>query len=260
MSLTQELDDACDDLGSKIILTTNALEEDILPNITLSSNQLSTPPQTFLRVGKPGKLFLKPNYTAFTKTNLGSIPSKVEKTLLKTEESIPITLTLNKHVQKINIPEKGENFSRSFSTSYSSRGYGVGFVSKVPRFNYDRKIIYPGPGDYSPEKKDSMEERKKKLEKRYKTSLRLSQRKGFETRAKDKLMQRLQNFKNSINAGDTIKKEINKESKNNGNGNTLLSAEEQVSNKTNTNKVPIKKEVDLSLFMKKNKDDKKENK
>ena len=42
-------------------------------------------------MGKPGKLFLKPNYTAFTKTNLGSIPSKVEKTLIKTEENIPIT-------------------------------------------------------------------------------------------------------------------------------------------------------------------------
>ena len=109
-----------------------------------------------------------------------------------------------------------------------------------------------------PEKeKYSMEERKKKMEKRYKTSLRLTQRKGFETRAKDKLMQRLQNYKNSINAGDTIKKaEKNNEGKNNGN--TLLSAEEQVSNKTNTNTVPIKKEVDLSLFMKKNKDDKNE--
>ena len=109
-----------------------------------------------------------------------------------------------------------------------------------------------------PEKeKYSMEERKKKLEKRYKTSLRLTQRKGFETRAKDKLMQRLQNYKNSINAGDTIKKaEKNNEGKNSGN--TLLSAEEQVSNKTNTNTVPIKKEVDLSLFMKKNKDDKNE--
>ena len=109
-----------------------------------------------------------------------------------------------------------------------------------------------------PEKeKYSMEERKKKLEKRYKTSLRLTQRKGFETRAKDKLMQRLQNYKNSINAGDTIKKvEKNNEGKNNGN--TLLSAEEQVSNKTNTNTVPIKTEVDLSLFMKKNKDDKNE--
>ena len=94
-----------------------------------------------------------------------------------------------------------------------------------------------------PEKeKYSMEERKKKLEKRYKTSLRLTQRKGFETRAKDKLMQRLQNYKNSINAGDTIKKaEKNNEGKNNGN--TLLSAEEQVSNKTNTNTVPIKKKL-----------------
>ena len=89
-----------------------------------------------------------------------------------------------------------------------------------------------------------MEERKKKLEKRYKTSLRLTQRKGFETRAKDKLMQRLQNYKNSINAGDTIKKaEKNNEGKNNGN--TLLSAEEQVSNKTNTNTVPIKKSMML---------------
>lgn len=157
MSLTQELDDACDELGSKIILTSNAFEEETLPNITSSTNKLSTPPQTFLRVGKPGKLFLKPNYTAFTKTNLGSIPSKVEKTLLKTEESIPITLTLNKYVQKINIPEKEENFTRSFSTSYSSRGYGVGFASKVPRFDYNKKVIYPGPGDYSPEKRDSME-------------------------------------------------------------------------------------------------------
>ena len=157
MSLTQELDDACDELGSKIILTSNAFEEESLPNITSSTNKLSTPPQTFLRVGKPGKLCLKPNYTAFTKTNLGSIPSKVEKTLLKTEESIPITLTLNKYVQKINLPEKDENFSRSFSTSYSSRGYGVGFVSKVPRFDYEKKAIYPGPGDYSPEKRDSLQ-------------------------------------------------------------------------------------------------------
>ena len=54
--------------------------------------------------------------------------------------------------------------------------------------------------------KYTMEERKKKMEKRYKTSLRLSQRKGFEARAKDKLMQRLQNYKNNlVNAGDTIK-------------------------------------------------------
>ena len=160
MSLTQELDDACEEIGSKIILTSNVLEEESPPNLssTSSSNAFSSP-QTFLRVGKPGKLFLKPNYTAFTKTNLGSIPSKVEKTLIKTEESIPITITLNKQVQRINLPQEKEdsNISRSFSTSYSSKGYGVGFVSKVPRFDYGKKAVYPGPGDYSPEKMESLE-------------------------------------------------------------------------------------------------------
>ena len=105
--------------------------------------------------------------------------------------------------------------------------------------------------------KYSMEERKKKMEKRYKTSLRLTQRKGFEARAKDKLMQRLQNYKNSINAGDTIKNtEKLTETKKNSNSNTLLSAEEQVSNKTSNNTVVTKKDIDLSDFMKKNNDKK----
>ena len=40
-------------------------------------------------------------------------------------------------------------------------------------------------------KKYTMEERKKKMEKRYKTSMRLSHRRGFEPQAKDKLMKRL---------------------------------------------------------------------
>ena len=95
--------------------------------------------------------------------------------------------------------------------------------------------------------KYSVEERKKKMEKRYKTSLRLSQRQGFEARAKDKLMQRLQNYKNNlVKASDTIKKTENKNS-----GNTLLSAEEQVSENNKNNTVKTKKEVDLSSFMKK---------
>ena len=159
MSLTQELDDACEDIGSKIILTSELLEDDSNNNTSMSSlSKAYTSRQTVLRAGKKGKLFLKPNFTAFTKTNLGSIPSKVEKTLIKTEESIPITLTLNKQIQKINLPSDIEQkHLRNFSTSYSSKGYGVGFVSKVPRFDYRRGVVYPGPGDYSPEKNDSME-------------------------------------------------------------------------------------------------------
>ena len=159
MSLTQELDDQCEEIGSKIILTSNVFEEETNPNLSYtSSDKTFISPRTFLRVGKPGKLFLKPNFTAFTKTNLGSIPSKVEKTLIKTEENIPITITLNKQIQKINLTsEKEETSSKNFSTSYSSKGYGVGFVSKVPRFDYGKGAVYPGPGDYSPEKNDSLE-------------------------------------------------------------------------------------------------------
>jgi hypothetical protein len=98
------------------------------------------------------------------------------------------------------------------------------------------------------EKVYTKEERKKKMEKRFKTSLRLSQRKGFEERAKDKLMERLKNYRNNkANAGDTIKNvEIINEKTNNGT--TLLSAEEQVNTQTTTK---TKKDVDLSSFMKK---------
>ena len=76
MSLSQELEDDCENIGSKIILKPNTYED-----LNLASINSSDIYHHFLRVGRPGKLFLQPNYTAFTKTNLGSIPSKIEKTL-----------------------------------------------------------------------------------------------------------------------------------------------------------------------------------
>ncbi len=155
MSLTQELDDSSENLGSKIILSHEAFDDE--SNIkTKNSSQTK---QLFLRVGKPGKLFLQPNYTAFTKTTLGSIPSKIEKTLLKTEESIPITFTLNKNISNIKNTTDEQIFKdpRSYTTSFSSKGYGVGFVSQAPRFNKDKKSSYPGPGEYFPDKLLSVE-------------------------------------------------------------------------------------------------------
>jgi hypothetical protein len=155
MSLTQNLKDDCEKLGNTIVLSHEAFEEE--SNIT--TNNSTDNQRLFLRVGKPGKLFLEPHYTAFTKTNLGSIPSKIEKTLIKTEESIPITITLNKNIRKNNdtsIDEQANKDYRSSSTSFSSKGYGVGFVSQVPRFQNDR-IILPGPGQYSPDKILSVE-------------------------------------------------------------------------------------------------------
>ena len=155
MSLTQNIKDDCENLGNTIVLSHKAFEEE--SNIT--TNNSTDNQRLFLRVGKPGKLFLEPNYTAFTKTNLGSIPSKIEKTLIKTEESIPITITLNKNIRKNNNSSTVEQVNkdyRSSSTSFSSKGYGVGFLSQVPRFQNDR-IILPGPGQYSPDKILSVE-------------------------------------------------------------------------------------------------------
>lgn len=98
-------------------------------------------------------------------------------------------------------------------------------------------------------KKYTMEERKKKMEKRYKTSMRLSHRRGFERQAKDKLMKRLQNYKKDKNLvnkeSDNKKTNVNKNI-----GNTLLSAEEQVS--VENKKTPVvTKKIDLSLMEKK---------
>ena len=112
----------------------------------------------FLRTGRPGHLFLKPNYTAFTKTNLGSIPTKLEKTLIKTKSSKPISTFINNTISSFNKKkelkpiETEEKDIRKYTTSFSSKGFGVGFVSKVSRFGESLSGYKPGPADYSPER------------------------------------------------------------------------------------------------------------
>lgn len=164
MSLTQTLTDKCEDLGSKIELINNSKE--LGENSPYSNTQ-----NFFLRVGKPGRLFLQPNYTAFTKTSLGSIPSKIEKTLLKTETNIPLTTSINNSIisseSKFNSTTTNSSIlsykdPKNYSKSYSSKGYGNGFVSKVERFNKYLKEYTPGPGDYYPDKLFTMENEIKK--------------------------------------------------------------------------------------------------
>ena len=100
---------------------------------------------------------MKPNYTAFTKTNLGSIPSKLEKTLIKSNTSKPTSTFINNTISSFNkkkdltVP-KEEKDIRKYTTSFSSKGFGVGFVSKVIRFGENLSGYKPGPADYSPEK------------------------------------------------------------------------------------------------------------
>ena len=112
----------------------------------------------FLRTGRPGHLFKKPVYTAFTKTNLGSIPTKLEKTLIKTETNKPISTFISSTLTNFNKKKElkpiitEEKDIRKYTTSFSSKGFGVGFVSKTSRFGESLSGYKPGPTDYSPEK------------------------------------------------------------------------------------------------------------
>lgn len=112
----------------------------------------------FLRNGKPGHLFLKPIYTAFTKNNLGSIPSNNEITLIKTDTNKPISKIINNTItsfnkkKDLNFVPKEEKDIRNYTTSFSSKGYGVGFVSQTSRFSDNLSGYRPGPGDYYSER------------------------------------------------------------------------------------------------------------
>ena len=150
MSLTQSLQDDCENLGSKIILSQNLNDgEESQDPLTFNTSTATTNNDShlFLRVGRPGKLYLQPNYTAFTKTSLGSIPSKVEKTLLKTDDNTTISISfINPTANDISKNSSSSEFTtykdpRSYTTSYSKKGYGVGFVSKVERFDNEYKNL-----------------------------------------------------------------------------------------------------------------------
>ena len=81
-------------LISNIQLIERNIDEIDKPNFNIT--------KFFLRTGRPGHLFLKPNYTAFTKTNLGSIPSKLEKTLVKTDTNKPLSTYINNTLSSFN--------------------------------------------------------------------------------------------------------------------------------------------------------------
>ncbi len=94
------------------------------------------------------------------------------------------------------------------------------------------------------EHSNSQEKKNKeqKMVKRMKTALRFSQREALVTRAKDKLLKRLQESSNA-KAENVVKPITNEPS-----GNTLLGAEEQINPTTQTTTKQTK-EIDLKSFM-----------
>ena len=212
MSLTQELEDKCENVGSKINLSKEFFDSNSNSNITTNNSDSQRP---FLRVGRPGKLILQQHYTAFTKSNLGTIPSKVEKTLIKTDVNVPITITVSKNSQKMNYTSSDEQTykdPRSYSTSYSSKGYGIGFLSQVPRFQKDMiSGYYPGPGQYSSEKTISIENDMNKsylgssfLLKKTNKSMRLPDNNNIQFFTSHELLKRLNNNNTANNSRYSI--------------------------------------------------------
>ncbi len=153
---------------------------------------------------------MQQHYTAFTKSNLGTIPSKVEKTLIKTDINIPITITVSKNSQKMNNTSTDEQTNkdpRSYSTSYSSKGYGIGLLSQVPRFKKDMVSgYYPGPGQYTTEKEVPTENYMNKsnlsnsiLLKKINKSMRLPENNNVQFFTSQELLKKLNNNNNANN-------------------------------------------------------------
>ena len=96
------------------------------------------------------------------------------------------------------------------------------------------------------EERSSIKDKEKKMEKKLKTALRLSQRAGIIKRFNEKLLNRVKNTKNVANAEDAIKKPSESEPT----GNMLLAADQQIDPDKNEQEVKQAKEVDLKNFMK----------
>ena len=122
---------------------------------TVSTIELLNPKTTpksktfYLKTTRQGHLYNHPIFTAYTKTSLGSIPTKLEKTLIDTKKK--------KKSNSIFSPEPENNSESNYnpssfktkSVSLSKKGYGNGFISKTERFDNGFKDKYrPGPCEY----------------------------------------------------------------------------------------------------------------
>jgi hypothetical protein len=152
--------------------TYSGLEENIENNIVSLENIDNLNDKYLLRAPKKGKLLKGPNWTAYNRENLGTIPRKTEKVLIE-DKTLKTKLgfttqeerfTAKSHSVKNMFPGPGtynndKDKLNMTSSSMSSRGYGNGFASMSerfddPKFYYDK--FYPGPGQYNIQSKVSL--------------------------------------------------------------------------------------------------------
>ena len=149
-------------------------------NIITLDNLNELRDEFFPKKNNKGKLFKGPNWTAYYKENLGSIPRTVEKALVedkKTIVKIGFSTKSERFFRKLDTSTQGPgpgaynisgdmDFTKTSTSFYSSKGFGNGFVSQSQRFN-DSNLYYskysPGPGDYQPQKRGSISDNINKM-------------------------------------------------------------------------------------------------
>jgi hypothetical protein len=138
-------------------------------NIVTLENLNDINENIFRKTNPKGKIFHGPNWTAFSKENLGSIPGSVEKALVEDKKGmtkIGFSTQTERFFPKVNSSIKNNpgpgtynisgdmDFTRTSTSFYSSKGFGNGFTSNSERFN-DSSLFYsayaPGPGQYQPQ-------------------------------------------------------------------------------------------------------------
>ena len=122
---------------------------------TADSNSLSK-----LESPKKGRIYRGPNFNAYNRESLGSIPGKHENILVRVSNIGRVGFSsgiANRFSKDINLSPgpASYNTNQSSSTnkeSFSSKGYCNGFVSKSERFDNLKEFndkFNPGPGQYN---------------------------------------------------------------------------------------------------------------
>ena len=123
-----------------------------LSNIVTLDNIEDVGENFFRRTQPKGKLFKGPNWTAYTKESLGSIPREVEKALVADKRGVS-RIGFSTQTERFFTPKDKEgitpgvgayNISGSTLTGssfYSSKGFGNGFASGTERFD-ESKLYY----------------------------------------------------------------------------------------------------------------------
>ena len=115
-----------------------------------------------LRSPAKGKLYRGPNWTAYNRENLGSIPGNIENILIKDSETKKLgfrsnSIRFDPKIDSLNSSSPGPATYYSHrdmnvsKPSFSSKGYGSGFCSTQNRFDDLKEFnerYKPGPGQY----------------------------------------------------------------------------------------------------------------